>query len=146
MKVWVKNRQRRIRIRVREVSASVTRILRSLGCLKAELSLLLVDDAQIQRLNRRYRGIDRPTDVLAFSMLEGEAPPISSQMLGDVVISVETAKKWAKRQGHPLELEVTILLIHGILHLLGYHHEDSKEAARLVERKTQAVLKELEKD
>ena len=143
MKVWVRNRQRRIRIRIREVTATATRILQSLGCLKAELSLLLVNDTQIQRLNRRYRGIDRPTDVLAFSMQEGENPPTASQMLGDVVISVGTAKRWAKSQGRPLELEVTVLLIHGILHLLGYHHEGSKEAARLVERKTRAVLEEI---
>ncbi len=145
MKVWVKNRQRRIRVRMREVSALARKILLALGCLKAELSLLLVNDAQIRRLNQRYRRIDRPTDVLAFPMLEGNSLPIHSQLLGDVVISLETAKKQAKREGHSLEREVKILLIHGILHLLGYHHEDSEEAARLVERKTQDVLEELER-
>lgn len=144
MKVWVRNRQRRIRIRMREVSASARKILLALGCLKAELSLLLVNDAQIRRLNQRYRRINRPTDVLAFPMLEGDAFPPRSQLLGDVVISLETAKKQAKREGHSLEHEVKTLLIHGILHLLGYHHESSEEAARLVERKTHAVLEELE--
>lgn len=145
MKVWVRNRQRRIRIRVREVSALARKILLALGSLKAELSLLLVNDAQIRRLNQRYRRINRPTDVLAFPMLEGDVSPLRSQLLGDVVISVETAKKQAKKEGHSLEREVKILLIHGILHLLGYHHEDSEEAARLVKRKSQAILEELER-
>ena len=145
MEVWVRNRQRRIRIRMGEVSALARKILLALGCLKAELSLLLVNDAQIRRLNQRYRRINRPTDVLAFPMLEGDGPPIRSQLLGDVVISLETAKKWAKIEGHSLEREVALLLIHGILHLLGYHHEGSREAARLMERKTQAVLEELER-
>lgn len=130
---------------MREVSASARKILLALGCLKAELSLLLVNDAQIRRLNQRYRRINRPTDVLAFPMLEGDAFPPRSQLLGDVVISLETAQKQAKKEGHALEREVKILLIHGILHLLGYHHEDSEEAAHLVERKTQAVLEELER-
>jgi len=130
---------------VRSVETTARKILQALGCLKAEVSLLLVNDAQIRRLNRLYRRIDRPTDVLSFSMLEGDFPPPRSQLLGDVVISVETAKRWAKRQGHSLEHEVTLLLIHGILHLLGYHHEGSVEAAHLVERKTQTVLEELER-
>ncbi|HXC61134.1 MAG TPA: rRNA maturation RNase YbeY [Nitrospiria bacterium] len=146
MKVWIRNRQRRIRVRMREVSASARKILLTLGCLKAELSLLLVNDAQIRRLNKQYRRINRPTDVLAFPMLEGGASPLRSQLLGDVVISLETAKKQAKKESHSLEQEVKILLIHGILHLLGYHHEDSDEAAGLVERKTQAILEELERD
>ena len=146
MKVWIRNRQRRIRVRMREVSASARKILLALGCLKAELSLLLVNDAQIRRLNKRYRRINRPTYVLAFPMLEGSAFPPRSQLLGDVVISLETAKKQAKKEYHSREQEVKILLIHGILHLLGYHHEDSEEAAGLVERKAQSILEELERD
>src|SRR2546426_4172781 len=106
MKVWIRNRQRRIRVRMREVSASARKILLALGCLKAELSLLLVNDAQIRRLNKRYRRINRPTDVLAFPMLEGGAFPPRSQLLGDVVISLETAKKQAKKEYHSLEQEV----------------------------------------
>ena len=145
MKVLIWNRQRRIRVRTREVSVSARKILLALGCIKAELSLLLVNDVQIRQLNKRYRKINRPTDVLAFPMLEGDAFPPRSQLLGDVVISLETAKRQAKGVGHSLGQELRILLVHGILHLLGYDHEDSEEAARLVERKTRAVLKELEK-
>jgi rRNA maturation RNase YbeY len=146
MKVWIWNRQRRVRVRNREVSAVARKILLSLGCRTAELSLLFTDDAQMRGLNKRYRKINHPTDVLAFSMLEGDAFPPRSRLLGDVVISLETAKRQAKETGHPLGQEVKILLIHGILHLLGYDHEDSKEAARLVERKTRVLLKELERD
>src|SRR6266436_2784510 len=120
MKVLIWNRQRQIRVRTREVSTSARKILLTLGCLKAELSLLFVNDAQIRRLNKRYRKINRPTDVLAFPMLEGDAFPPRSQLLGDVVISLETAKKQANKEDHSLEQEVKILLIHGILHLLGY--------------------------
>jgi rRNA maturation RNase YbeY len=143
MKVWIWNRQRRIRVQTREISVSARKILLSLGCLKAELSLLLTDDVQMRALNKQYRKINRPTDVLAFPMLEGDAFPPRSQLLGDVVISLETAGRQAKEAGHSLGREVKILLIHGILHLLGYNHEGSEEAARLVERKTRAVLKEL---
>lgn len=146
MKVLIWNRQRRVRVRMREVSTTARRVLLALGCLKAELSLLFVNDAQIRRLNKRYRKINRPTDVLAFPMLEGDGFPLRSQLLGDVVISLETAKRQAKLVGHSLEQEIRTLLIHGILHLMGYDHEDSKEAARLVERKTRAVLKELERN
>ena len=146
MKVLIWNRQRQTRVRTGEVSTTARKILLALGCLKAELSLLFVNDAQIRRLNKRYRKINRPTDVLAFPMLEGDVFPSRSQLLGDVVISLETAKRQAKVVGHSLEQEVRTLLIHGILHLLGYNHEDSEDAARLVERKTRAVLKELEKN
>ena len=146
MKVWIWNRQRRIRVQTREISISARKILLYLGCLKAELSLLLTDDVQIRALNKQYRKINRPTDVLAFPMLEGDAFPPRSQLLGDVVISLETARRQAKEAGHSMGREVKILLIHGILHLLGYDHEDSEEAARLVERKTRAVLKELGSD
>jgi rRNA maturation RNase YbeY len=98
---------------MREVSTTARRILLALGCLKVELSLLFVNDAQIRRLNKRYRKINRSTDVLAFPMLEGDPFPPRSQMLGDVVISLETAARQAKVVGHSLEQEVRILLIHG---------------------------------
>lgn len=88
-----------------------------------ELSLLLTDDSEIQPLNARWRGIDRPTDVLSFPLDEGPT-------LGDVVISLETA---ARREDQPrwrLEDELAFLLIHGVLHLLGHdHHEDDERVA-----------------
>jgi probable rRNA maturation factor len=95
-----------------------------------EVSILLTDDEHIKELNREYRGIDEPTDVLAFSQKEGE--PIGCEMndglLGDVVISVETAQRQAEERGHSLDEEIDVLLAHGLLHLLGYDHENSEDA------------------
>lgn len=108
----------------------VQRILANLGLPEAELSLLLVDDRQIQELNHRFLGRDKPTNVLAFSMREGEYASLHPHLLGDLVISIETAKRQSKQSGlNPMEM-LTLLLIHGILHLLGYEHEGRKKEAR----------------
>ncbi|MGO8987894.1 MAG: rRNA maturation RNase YbeY [bacterium] len=101
-----------------------------LGLLDAELSVLLVDDARIRDLNRRYLNRDKPTNVLAFPMREGEFPTLHPNLLGDLVISVETAKRQSDRFGLD-EMEMVILLmVHGILHLIGYEHEGTKKGAR----------------
>jgi probable rRNA maturation factor len=89
----------------------------------------------MQRLNAHYRGIDRPTDVLAFAMREGEGGDLSPQLLGDIVISAETARRQAHARHHSLTEELTHLLIHGTLHLLGYDHEVSPADARLMRAK-----------
>jgi len=104
--------------------------LNELGLLDAELSLLLVDDARIQDLNRRYLNRDKPTNVLAFPMREGEFSTLHPHLLGDLVISVETAKRQSNRFGLD-EMEMVILLmVHGVLHLIGYEHEGTKKGAR----------------
>jgi len=88
-----------------------------------ELSVVVVDDAAMRELNRRYRRQDRPTDVLAFAMAEGEqAPAIRPELLGDVVLSADTARRQARSRGVPLLDELTLLLAHGLLHLLGHDH------------------------
>ena len=95
-----------------------------------EISLLLVDDASIQELNRTYRGIDQPTDVLSFAMedeMAGDEVPEffvleDNNILGDIVISLETAQRQAEEYGHSLEREIGFLTVHGMLHLLGYDH------------------------
>lgn len=93
----------------------------------AELSLLLVDDAQIQALNRQYLCRERPTNVLAFPMREGKFSHFHPHLLGDLVISAETARRQSNRFGLN-EMEMVILLmIHGILHLVGYEHEGAKK-------------------
>jgi probable rRNA maturation factor len=97
--------------------------------------VLIVDDARMHRLNARYRGIDRPTDVLAFAMREGPFAHLQPQILGDVVISAETALRQARGRRHSLAEELTRLLIHGTLHLLGYDHEVSPADARLMRAK-----------
>ena len=105
---------------------------------------MLTDDIEIQSLNKKFRAKDRPTDVLSFSMtenLDGEVNLIEPVALGDVVISLETAQKQAKNLGVSLADEVFRLLIHGILHLLGYDHVDvSDQQVELMERKEQQLF------
>ena len=91
---------------------------------------MLTDDKFISSLNNKYRGIDKPTDVLSFSLLEGadKSPEVESEkLLGDIIISVETAKRQADALNHSIEKELTILLIHGLLHLTGYDHEKDQD-------------------
>ena len=110
----------------------------------AELSLALVDDAEIRRLNRDYRGKDRPTDVLSFSLREGEFGEVSSA-IGDVVISLDTARRQASERRSTLAGEVDRLLVHGILHLAGYDHEVSPREERRMKRKEREMLALLRK-
>jgi probable rRNA maturation factor len=104
--------------------------LTELGLPDADLSLLLVDDVQIQALNLRYLHVDKPTNVLAFPMREGEFPTLHPHLLGDLVISVETARRQMKQFGLDEMKMVTLLMIHGILHLIGYEHEGTKKGAQ----------------
>jgi len=97
--------------------------------------VLIINDARMHRLNAHYRGIDRPTDVLAFAMREGLFAELHPEVLGDVVLSAETALRQARARRHSLAEELTHLLIHGTLHLLGYDHEVSPADARLMHAK-----------
>jgi len=110
----------------------------------AEISIVLADDERIQELNREYRKADRPTDVLAFSQLEGEETEVPGKRLalGDVVISVDTAERQAAEQGHALENELDLLIIHGVLHLLGYDDQTEADAAEM-RRHENRILDEL---
>lgn len=108
----------------------------------AELSVLLTSDAAIRELNRAYRDTDATTDVLSFSQTEGEAfavPDGETPHLGDVIISLETASRQADEHSLALQDEVAHLLVHGILHLLGYDHEDSEDEAEM-RRHEDAIL------
>ena len=107
------------------------RMLAALQMKDAELSVLLCDDATIHELNRDYRGKDRPTDVLAFAMREGEHGDLAPELLGDVVVSIDTARRQAAEHGRTLVAEVTYLLAHGLLHLLGYDHATVAEDRRM---------------
>jgi probable rRNA maturation factor len=114
---------------------TLLRLLAALACQSCDLGVLIIDDARMRRLNARYRGIDRPTDVLAFAMREGLFVDLPPQVLGDVVLSAETALRQARARRHSLAEELTRLLIHGTLHLLGYDHEVSPADARLMRAK-----------
>lgn len=115
------------------------RVLLALGMSAMELSVLLIDDAGIQELNREYRDQDRATDVLSFSQLEGDGGG-DAQVLGDVVISVETARRQAAQHQLSFEEELALLLIHGTLHLAGYDHERSPEEAEIMKQKTWEIF------
>jgi rRNA maturation RNase YbeY len=103
-------------------------LLRELGHQASELSVSLVNDAEMAAMNARYRGADGPTDVLSFSLLEGDHAEFHGDLLGEVVIDVEFAARQAASLGHALDAEMTRLLIHGTLHLLGYDHQGEEDA------------------
>lgn len=125
--IQIENQQSLQKIDLPLLEKVAQKILNDSGCPDAELSVLLVDDAGIQPLNRDYLGKDRPTNVLSFSMREGEMAGVPDDLLGDVVISTETAARDAAEAGVPFESELYFLLLHGILHLLGYDHERGTE-------------------
>jgi rRNA maturation RNase YbeY len=114
------------------------RLLRALRLPDAELSLLLVSDAVMRELNRDWRGKDRPTDVLSFAQAEGPGGAPAG-LLGDVVISLDTARRQAAERAETLASELDRLLIHGVLHLLGYDHERSPVEARRMQRRERAL-------
>jgi probable rRNA maturation factor len=116
------------RVDVEGLKRSGRGMLAALRLSTAELSVALVDDSEIARLNRDYRDKPRPTDVLSFSLVEGDHSDHRGGMLGDVVISVETAAQQASDRHRSLDETVTRLLIHGVLHLIGHDHEDDAEA------------------
>ncbi len=104
------------------------RILDVLGCPEAELSVSIVGDRAIRVLNREYLGRDKATNVISFAMQEGEFGAINPEVLGDVVISVDTAAREAEESGDTFLGRLYFLLMHGILHITGYDHERSGEA------------------
>ena len=108
-----------------------------------ELSILFVTDAKIQRLNQKYRHKNRSTDVLSFSLLEGEGAQMTPSLLsmGDIVISPQKAMRDAKKEGVTFEYKLKFLLIHGFLHLLGYDHEKSKKEEKRMQRKEKEYMR-----
>ena len=111
-----------------------------MGCLDGELSVVLTDDEYIAELNHRYLGREGPTNVLAFPMAGGPPPHVESGMMGDVVISVDTALREAKALDETMEETLYRLLIHGILHLLNYDHERSSEDAARMRKEEERLL------
>jgi probable rRNA maturation factor len=112
---------------------------------KTEISLLFTDDKFIRLLNHKYRGIDKSTDVLSFNLREGSVkmPGLESdKLLGDIIISVETAQRQADSLNHSIEKELTVLLIHGLLHLTGYAHEEEKDY-KIMREKESEILENL---
>lgn len=106
------------------------------------LTITLTDDAEIQAINTRYRGIDRPTDVLSFPLMDESAfalPPGQPRELGDVIVSYPRAVQQAEEYGHSVERELAYLVVHGLLHILGHDHEDPAEQAIMRAREEAAL-------
>lgn len=108
-----------------------------------EVSVLLTDDTEIRELNRIYRGVDFATDVLAFAMREGEDSELNPSILGDIVISIDTAQRQSEEVGSSLKNELALLAVHGTLHLLGYDDQKYNDAKIMRERE-KAILSDLE--
>ena len=119
-------------------------ILNALGCDDHELSLVITDDAEIRELNATYRNKDKATNVLSFPMMEGDFGMVTPGLLGDVVISSETAVREAADAGITPDQRMSQLLVHGILHLLGFDHETGEDDARAMEAKSLELLRTIE--
>jgi probable rRNA maturation factor len=132
------------RLETRIVTRILTRMLETLGLEQSELSVLLLDDAGMREVNREHRGKDKPTDVLAFPQAEFREPLLprrghSLAVLGDVLVSLDTAARQARARRRELEDEVRFLLAHGLLHLVGYDHATAEEKAEM-SRATRALV------
>lgn len=125
------------------------------GITEGEVALTFVDDEAIHELNRDYRGIDRPTDVLSFAMNESlddeleivyeleedEEADSLTDILGDIIISVDRAKQQSEDYGHSLEREIGFLFVHGFLHLIGYDHQDAESEAEMMGKQEAALAR-----
>lgn len=151
IKVMIRNNQKKIklpvglRLLVRKCCQAV--LVSENFDKSAEVSVSFVDNNEIRRLNRLYRDKDKPTDVLSFPLGENGVYDVNNEtgavLLGDVVISIETAIKQAKMYNHSLEREVGFLTVHSMLHLLGYDHETSPLEAERMHEKEEMVLERL---
>jgi probable rRNA maturation factor len=138
MPAAIDNRQRRVPIAVPRLARAAARALAALGRPGGTVDVAVVDDAEIRRLNARYRGIGRRTDVLAFPL---EAPDASGQLVGQIVVSADTARRQAQRLHVPLAVELDLLVTHGTLHLVGYDDRDPLEAD-LMHRRERDILRD----
>jgi probable rRNA maturation factor len=143
MAVYLRVRLTQLVVRHTTLIHLAERVLSAVGESRSELSLELIGDGRMRRLNREYRKKDRPTDVLAFPIREAVMPrgvrPVT-QMLGDVVISLPTAVRQAKEAGRSIDDELAMLLVHGMLHLCGYDHERNRRQAARMSRRERALL------
>ena len=128
MKIQIENNQTIIKIQRRKIRSTVLKLLNIMDCTNKELSISFVDDTTIKQLNNQYLQRDHSTNVLSFSLQEGEYGNINPNILGDIVISAETAQRDAITSDLSLSEEIDFLIIHGLLHLLGFDHENTTKA------------------
>ena len=152
--IHVTNTSRNTTFDIEVIHNAVLITLKAHDAENCEVSVLLTDDTDIKHLNRDYRGVDAPTDVLAFAMREGEDGNVNPNLLGDIVISLETASRQAETGNqlsaiqsslkteqrvtiyNNLETEAVLLAVHGVLHLLGYDHQTQEEATVMFEKQS----------
>ncbi|MEW6066830.1 MAG: rRNA maturation RNase YbeY [Nitrospirota bacterium] len=147
MKIQVKNQQRIIKINQQKIISLLKKALHLLNLHKAEISVLFVNDRRMRILNHQYRGVDRTTDVLAFPQIETKIPNLELKpqnfILGDIVINLHKAKRQAIEYGITFNTEVKKLLIHGILHLIGYDHEKGGYPEKKMRRKERELFEKI---
>jgi probable rRNA maturation factor len=145
----VNNRQRAVRLARRPLEHFLRQVKNELGLEEAGLTVRLVSDREIARMNETFRKKKGPTDVLSFPMVvrrrpaplgRGRKPAKAKEYLGDIAISPATARRYAKKYGRKLSSELRVLILHGVLHLLGYDHETDRGEMDLVERKLRKRL------
>ncbi len=143
MEILIKNQQKIIKLNQKKIEGKIKKVLQYLKVdEETEISVLFIDDKFIRSLNNKYRGIDKPTDVLSFSLQEGaiKSPEVeSNKLLGDIIISAETAQRQVDNLNHSLEKELTVLLIHGLLHLTGHDHEKGKDCKIMREKESEML-------
>jgi probable rRNA maturation factor len=135
MPIHLRCEQKKANFNLRVITRSLQKCLRRLNFPQAEISVLITNDKTIRSLNRQYRGVDQATDILSFGMREqrhGNEPlPPHPQVLGDLVVSLPFVARQAQVQGVPLQTEMHFILIHGLLHLLGYDHTTRSQELRM---------------
>ena len=139
MPIHIQNRRSAPRLTTPQLRAMLRVICTGVGHARSELSVTMTDDATIHEINKTWRHKDKPTDVLSFSQLEGGALP-GAKMLGDVIVSYDTAARQAARFGHELGTEIARLLVHGVLHCLGHDHVHGGLQARRMKNEEQRLL------
>ena len=165
MKVYIKNQQKSLRVNERKIAGLLRKALHALGLHRAELSVLFVNDRRMKILNLQYRGIDKTTDVLSFPLLSAKEQklrraeaslnrsrsgtseletPDRSLPLGDIVVNLHKAKRQSAENGISFNEEINRLLIHGLLHLVGYDHEQSPYLKSKMEKKEMELLRSAE--
>ena len=140
MEILIDDRQSRHPLPKRKIQMTAKRILNALGYPDGQLSILIVDDEQIARLNMTYLDHAGPTNVISFPMQEGPFADITPDLLGDVVISADTAHREALDAQMEIMERFNQLLIHGILHLVGYDHIHSAEEAKIMDQKSEELF------
>ena len=134
------NKQKKVRLALRPLDKFSQRALRQLKLKRGSANIALITDAEIARLNKIYRKKDKPTDVLSFPVQSSAKRPDRKKFLGDVAIAPAVARRYAKKNSRTLENEICILILHGILHLLGYDHETDRGQMDRIEHRLRRKL------